>query len=86
MDCKVCFIWRDTYPCVFNTGKSNNKRNYRREIMRLKDVRKAGAYLGRIVHDPFSRQSRAALIRYFRGAFSIIYEKICGLDFTMGYD
>lgn len=54
--------------------------------MRLKDVRKAGAYLGRIVHDPFSRQSRAALIRYFRGAFSIIYEKICGLDFTMVYD
>lgn len=53
--------------------------------MRLKDIKKASAYLGRIVRDPFSRQSRAALGRYVGDFFSLLYEKARGLDFTMVY-
>ena len=53
--------------------------------MRLIDIRKAFAYLGRIAHNPFSRQSRAALVRYMGEGFSLIGEKIRGLDFTMVY-
>ena len=53
--------------------------------MRFKDVKKAGAYLGRIAKDPFSKQSRSALKRYFGEVFSLIYEKARGLDFTMVY-
>lgn len=53
--------------------------------MRLKDLKKAGAYFGRIAKDPFSRQSRAALGRYVREAFSLIWERMRGLDFTMVY-
>lgn len=53
--------------------------------MRIKDVKKVGTYLKRIVKDPFSVQSRAALGRYIREFFSLIYEKAHGLDFTMVY-
>lgn len=53
--------------------------------MRLKDIKKAWAYMGRIVKDPFSKQSRTASKRYFREVLSLIYEKIHGLDFTMVY-
>ena len=53
--------------------------------MRVKDIKKAGAYLGRIAKDPFSRQSRAALGRYLREVFSLVGERIRGLDFTMVY-
>lgn len=53
--------------------------------MRVKDIKKAGAYLGRIAKDPFSRQSRAALGRYVREIFSLVGERIRGLDFTMVY-
>ena len=53
--------------------------------MRIKDIKKAGTYFGRILKDPFSRQSRAALGRYFTGAFSLLYERIRGLDYTMVY-
>ncbi|MBR5407082.1 MAG: class I SAM-dependent methyltransferase [Lachnospiraceae bacterium] len=53
--------------------------------MRLKDIKKVGVYLGRIVKDPFSKQSRAAMKRYFAEIFTLLYEKIRGLDFTMIY-
>lgn len=53
--------------------------------MRLKDIRKIGVYFGRIARDPFSRQSKTALARYFGELFSLISEKIRGLDFTMVY-
>lgn len=53
--------------------------------MRLKDIKKVGAYLGRIAKNPFSKQSRAALGRYFCEFFSLISEKLRGLDFTMVY-
>ncbi len=53
--------------------------------MRLKDIKKAGAYFGRIARDPFSKQSRAALVRYIGESFSLVYERIRGLDFTMVY-
>lgn len=53
--------------------------------MRIKDVKKVGAYLKRIIKDPFSMQSRAALRRYIREFFSLIYEKVHRLDFTMVY-
>lgn len=53
--------------------------------MRLKDIKKAAGYLERIAKNPFSKQSGAALRRYFKELFSLIYEKIRGLDFTMVY-
>lgn len=53
--------------------------------MRWKDIKKVGSYLQRILKDPLSRQSRAAFRRYFMEAFSLIYEKARGLDFTMVY-
>ena len=53
--------------------------------MRIRDVKKAGTYLRRIAKDPFSKQSRAALKRYLGEVFSLIYEKLRGLDFTMVY-
>lgn len=53
--------------------------------MRIKDIKKVSTYLKRILKDPFSRQSRAAIARYLLGFFSLIYEKIRGLDFTMVY-
>ena len=53
--------------------------------MRLKDIKKAWAYMGRIAKDPFSKQSRTAMKRYCREIFPLIYEKIRGLDFTMVY-
>lgn len=53
--------------------------------MRLKDIKKAAVYLGRIARDPFSKQSRAALGRYVGEVFSLLYEKARGLDFTMVY-
>lgn len=53
--------------------------------MRLKDIKKTGAYLKRIARDPFSKQSRAALVRYVGEAFAYVYEKVRGLDFTMVY-
>ena len=53
--------------------------------MRGKDIKKAVAYFGRIAKDPFSRQSRAALGRYIAEGFSLIIERVKGLDFTMVY-
>lgn len=53
--------------------------------MRLKDIKKAGTYLGRIAKDPFSKQSRAAVKRYIGEVLSLMYEKVRGLDFTMVY-
>lgn len=53
--------------------------------MRLKDIKKAGGYFKRIAEDPFSRQSQAALMRYSMEMFSLMYEKVRGLDFTMVY-
>lgn len=53
--------------------------------MRVKDIKKVGAYLGRIAEDPFSKQSRAAMGRYIKEAFSLIGERVRGLDFTMVY-
>lgn len=53
--------------------------------MRVKDIKKAGTYLRRIAGDPFSKQSRAAMGRYVVEAYSLVYEKIRGLDFTMIY-
>lgn len=53
--------------------------------MRLKDIKKAETYLRRIVKDPFSKQSRAAMKRYMGEAFTFISERIRGLDFTMVY-
>ena len=53
--------------------------------MRFKDIKKAGAYLGRIAKDPFSKQSRSALKRYIGEGFALIGEKTRGLDFTMVY-
>lgn len=53
--------------------------------MRIKDIKKGAAYFTRIVNDPFSKQSRAAMGRYACEAYSLIYEKIRGLDFTMVY-
>ena len=53
--------------------------------MRVKDIKKAGAYFGRIAKDPFSKQSRAAMGRYIKEAFSLIGERVRDLDFTMVY-
>ncbi len=53
--------------------------------MRVKDIKKAAAYFGRIAKDPFSKQSRAAMGRYIKEAFSLIGERMRGLDFTMVY-
>lgn len=53
--------------------------------MRLKDFKKVGAYLKRIIKDPFSKQSRAAMRRYIGEGFEFLFEKIRGLDFTMVY-
>lgn len=53
--------------------------------MRVKDVKKVGNYLTRILKNPFSRQSRSAIIRYTKELFSLMYEKVKGLDFTMVY-
>ena len=53
--------------------------------MRRQDAKKAAAYLKRIVRDPFSRQSRAAMKRYMVEAVMLVYEKLRGLDFTMVY-
>ncbi len=53
--------------------------------MRVKDIKKAGVYFGRIAKDPFSRQSRAAMGRYVKEGVSLISERLQGLDFTMVY-
>lgn len=53
--------------------------------MRVKDIKKVGAYLGRIAKNPFSKQSRAAMRRYIVEGFTLIGEKVRGLDFTMVY-
>lgn len=53
--------------------------------MRLKDIKKVGAYFVRIAKDPFSKQSKAALKRYLGEGFALVAEKIRGLDFTMVY-
>lgn len=53
--------------------------------MRRQDAKKAAAYLKRIIQDPFSRQSRAAMKRYMVEAVMLVYEKLRGLDFTMVY-
>lgn len=42
-------------------------------------------YLKRITEHPFSKQSRAAFIRYVKEVFALAIEKIQGLDFTMAY-
>lgn len=52
--------------------------------MRLKDIKKASKYLERILKDPFSRQSRAALRRYVGEFFSLVYEKGGGGRFHDG--
>lgn len=53
--------------------------------MRIKDIKKTGSYIGRILKNPFSRQSRAALKRYVKEGVSLVREKRRGLDFTMVY-
>ena len=53
--------------------------------MRIKDVRKVWTYFERIVKDPFSKQSKAAMKRYLGEGFALVYERIRGLDFTMVY-
>lgn len=53
--------------------------------MRLKDIKKVGTYLWRSVKNPLSKQSRAALGRYGREFFALLFEKVHGLDFTMVY-
>lgn len=53
--------------------------------MRAKDLKKVGLYLKRILKDPFSKQSRMAMLRYFKEGFNLIGEKISGLDFSMVY-
>lgn len=53
--------------------------------MRIKDIKKASLYFLRILKNPFSKQNRTALKRYFCEIGVLMCEKIKGIDFTMVY-